>query len=625
MSKRKNTSSLNRRAALKAIFGTAAASGVIAPAAKADEKKPDLVRIGKRNRPPNPIKQRAANDYANSLSAFGGRLSSPIRELFLTAQNEECVHFGVAVIGSGYGSSVMAARLSQRLHPDHRICVLERGKEWVPGTFPDTFLDVKRNSTVGISGPAKGKLLQPLGLYNLMMNDEVNILAGNGLGGGSLINSSICLRPHPNVFEKERWPKALNQVEVLGPYYDRFAAGLSVTRSPVDQTPKIRTRRRASEQMSSSECFFDLSNLSVMYDYRYLDDHMRNPQRIVQRPCTLCGDCNTGCNIGAKNTLPMNFLPVARHNGTEMFTQVEVKSIEKRCGYYRIHMEYIDDSNHEITRHPVSVNSRIVVVGAGSPSSAAILLDSQSDDFCFSPLLGRNWSGNGDTIGFAIDLPPGTNIGGFGAEDPSCHIPVGPSGQTSLNYHYNEAELRKRLTIQEASIPSAVRPVLRILLRDRELDKSMIMLGMGHDGANGRLVKSKGRWKIKWDGLKESAYRKMVFAEFERLAAAHGGTYKRLKAFGDNLVTVHPLGGCGMSDDPNGGATNHLGQVFDFAGGGYIDGRTDLPAVHEGLYVADGSVIPTALGVNPFMTIGALAERTAAHILHDPMNRDLFG
>ncbi len=73
----------------------------------------------------------------------------------------------------------------------------------------------------------------------------------------------------------------------------------------------------------------------------------------------------------------------------------------------------------------------------------------------------------------------------------------------------------------------------------------MVMLGMGHDEAKGRLVKKDGRWQIKWDGLKESQYRQMVFGEFERLAAAHGGKYKRLKAFGNNLVTVHPLGGCG--------------------------------------------------------------------------------
>lgn len=583
-----------------------------------------LVQLGQRSRTcDTPLKQRAADDYARSLQQYGGRLSCSTRELFLTAQRKDEIHFGVIVIGSGYGASVTAARLSQNLRPEYRIGILERGKEWVPGTFPDTFQQLVNNTTSMISGPGKGKGNQPLGLMNMSMNDEVNILSGNGLGGGSLINASIALRPHPEVFEQPRWPTALRNVEVLGPYYDQVAASLSLNRTPFDQTPKVRRRREAAERLSGIQCFYDRSNVSVAYDYRFLDDQMRNPQGMIQRPCTLCGDCITGCNIGSKNTLAMNYLPVARHNGTEIFTQVEVKSIRKRCGYYQINVEYIDDTQDKITRHPISINSKMVVVGAGSPASAAILLESQDDNFCFSPSLGRNWSANGDTLGFIVNLPKGTSIGGYGAYPRPC-LPVGPTVQTSLNY-YRDIELRRRLLIQDAAIPRGASNLFSFLLGDAYLTESMVMLGMGHDEAAGRIEKRNGRYQVKWEGLKDSAYRKMVFGEFERLAAAHGGRYKRLKAFGNNMVTVHPLGGCGMSDDPACGPTNHLGQVFDFAGGGYLDSQTGEPAVHEGLYVADGSLMPTALGVNPYMTIGALADRVATHIVNNPNNQQMFG
>jgi len=156
----------------------------------------------------------------------------------------------------------------------------------------------------------------------------------------------------------------------------------------------------------------------------------------------------------------------------------------------------------------------------------------------------------------------------------------------------------------------------------------MVMLGMGHDSAEGRMIKKAGRWQIKWEGLKESRYRKMVFEDFQQIAAAHGGKYKRLKAFGDNLVTVHPLGGCGMSDDPLYGTTNHLGEVYDGRDGGGV-GRNSAAgegtaSVHEGLYVADGSLMSTALGVNPYMTIGALTERVAQHITRNPAWAGLF-
>ena len=616
---------LPRRTILKTVVGAAVATvGVAAGSAKiqADGGLGKIARIKERSRTcDTPLKQRAADDYSRSLQVYGGRLASPIRDLFVAAEKTESVHFGVVVIGSGYGASIVAAKLSQRLRPEHRICVLERGKEWVPGTFPDRLPDVLANATTSLTGPTKGQVTQPLGLFDLSMNDEVNILSGNGLGGGSLINASIALRPHPEVFEQPRWPSALQNVEVLGPYYDLVAAAMSLTRTPFDQTPKVRLRRLAAERLSGNPDFYDRSPVSVMYDHRHLDDQLRNRQGMIQRPCTLCGDCINGCNIGAKNTLTMNYLPVARHNGTEMYTQVKVVTIEKRLGYYRINLEYVDDSEGRITRHPVAINSRMVVVGAGSPGSAAILLESQNEQFAFSPALGQNWSGNGDTIGFITGLPCGTSIGGYGAY-PRPALPVGPTVQTSLNF-YRDIELSKRLLIQDAAIPRGVSNLFTFLLGDAHLTESMAMLGMGHDGGNGRIEKRDGRYQVKWEGLEESPYRRMVFGEFEKLAAAHGGRYKRLKAFGNNLVTVHPLGGCGMSDDPACGTTNHLGQVYDFTGSGGCNG-TGESMVHHGLYVADGSIIPTALGVNPYMTIGALAERIAMHAVNNPVHYDLF-
>ena len=618
---------IDRRQAIKltAAAASVAATSLPGSSAKADKpEKRNLVQIGHRTKTNfTPLKQRAAADYRNSLKAYGGQLSNPIRDLFTTAKKEDKMHFSVVVVGSGYGASITAAKLSQKLKPNQRICMLERGKEWIPGTFPDTFGNVSGDARANLTGPTKGQVTKPLGLFNLMMNDEVNVLSGNGLGGGSLINASIALRPHAEVFQQQRWPEALRNVDVLSPYYDAMARSMSLSRTPFDQTPKVRSRRLAAERFNQGPGFFDRSNLSVMYDHRYLDQSMRNPQGMIQRACTLCGDCINGCNIGAKNSLQYNYLPVAKHNGTEMYTQVEVTSIEKMDGYYRVNMVYIDDQYEKITRHPVSINTKMVVLGAGSPASAGILLDSQNDQFQFSGALGTGWSGNGDAIGFVTGLPRGTNIGGFGAYDNKGRPGVGPTVQTSLSF-YQGLELRKRLLIQDSAIPSGVSNLFTALLGDLDMNNSMAMLGMGHDDAVGKLVKKNGRWQISWPGHKEGEYRKMVFREFERLAQAHGGSYKRLKAFGDNLVTVHPLGACGMSDHPGYGAVNHLGQVYNGLGGGYVDQRTGGAAVHQGLYVSDGSVIPTALGVNPYMTIGALAIRTAEHIVANPNHADLF-
>ena len=115
----------------------------------------------------------------------------------------------------------------------------------------------------------------------------------------------------------------------------------------------------------------------------------------------------------------------------------------------------------------------------------------------------------------------------------------------------------------------------------------------------------------------------MLWAELQQVAEAFGGEYKRLKLFADNLLSVHPLGGCALADDPIDGVLNSDGQVFDGTGGGFAD-ATGRPAVHHGLDIVDGSIIPSSLGCNPLMTISALSQRIAAGILANPAHRDLF-
>jgi len=192
---------IDRRQAIKlsAAAASVAATTISGKSAKADKPFKNLVQLGHRTKTNlTPLKLRAASDYRTSLKPYGGQFSNPIRDLFTTAKKEDKIHFGVVVVGSGY---------------------------------------------------------KPLGLFNLMINNEVNVLTGSGLGGGSLVNASIALRPHADVFRQQRWPEALRHVEVLGPYYDAMARSMSLSRTPFDQTPKVRSRRLAAERI---ECFCDV-------------------------------------------------------------------------------------------------------------------------------------------------------------------------------------------------------------------------------------------------------------------------------------------------------------------------------------------------------------------------------
>ena len=196
------------------------------------------------------------------------------------------------------------------------------------------------------------------------------------------------------------------------------------------------------------------------------------------------------------------------------------------------------------------------------------------------------------------------------------------------------AELSQRVLIQDGSVSKSYANVLGVLMFDMDFDQTLPMFGMGHDGANGRIVlRNGGHGSVKWPGIKDSAYRKMIRSRFATVAKAHGGEYKYLKIFGDNFITVHPLGGCAMADDPLYGVVDDRGRVFDGLGGGMVEqpespqllGQELRAMVHRGFYIADGSIIPTSIGCNPLLTISALSERIADGIVADLQYRDLFG
>jgi cholesterol oxidase len=131
----------------------------------------------------------------------------------------------------------------------------------------------------------------------------------------------------------------------------------------------------------------------------------------------------------------------------------------------------------------------------------------------------------------------------------------------------------------------------------------MVYLGMGHDRADGKLqLDRKGRIRVRWPEVKYDPIYPTIDRAMKAQSRALGGNFvmnpRTLLINGKNLVTVHPLGGCVMADSVKNGVVNHLGQVYQADG-----------SLHAGLYVLDGSIVPTALGVNPLLTISALSER----------------
>jgi cholesterol oxidase len=353
--------------------------------------------------------------------------------------------------------------------------------------------------------------------------------------------------------------------------------------------------------------------------------------------CQLCGDCVTGCNYGAKNTVLMNYLPEAHRRGAKIFTEVPVHSVEPADGEWIVRFGLANGNVSGVP--PLSVRGKIVILAAGTLGSTEILLRSRSPRLSLSKQLGQRFTGNADVVALAYNGTIPIDGVGAGARRPDPHEPIGPCITGVLDFRGASAspkEREKEMVIQEGSIPGALGMVIPALARMAALfwgrptaaggavsipeqlgrwfrffsgayhgamRRTLTLLVMGHDDAGGRLeLDENDRVRIRWPDAADQPIFDLVDERLHQASGALGATYIR-NPF--NLTTVHPLGGCCMGKNGSTGVVDHEGRVF--AGDG--------SEVYEGLYVCDGSVVPRSLGANPLLTIAALAERTCELLL----------
>ena len=541
--------------------------------------------------------------------------------------------YDVIVVSSGYGGAITAARLANApLNPKLKVCLLERGQEWPIGSFPDTIEHVVEQTY--------NPTLNPLGLYQVDVHTSIVVLAGSGLGGTSLMNANAAIRPAPECFDN--WPAAIRQAAQipegnagsLWNYYRRAENMLGVGHHPNGlQLRKIQALQNRATELGKK---VELLNIAVNFDQEG-PVFTRDGKSVMRRKCINCGDCMTGCNVGAKNTVYMNYLPLAKLRGAQIFTQTTVRHVEKSDdGTWAVNVR-----RHEnrFESEDAIFFARNVILAAGTLGSTQILLQSQAKGLSLAPRIGSRFGGNGDFFGAAYNSDHVTNNVGWGNHpgDPFDRDGgPGPSIVGLVRYKTN-ASFGQRFNIEDLTVPRAYRNFLALVGRTspvsrtgtenlhaqqqrREkdalhadpngaLNSSMMYLCMAHDDSAGRLYLHGDELRIDWPG----AGREPIFNEINRECFAHAKSLGAslienaswLLSPWKTLVTAHPLGGCPMGEDGSHGVVDHLGRVF----------RNDTEAVHDGLYVADGSIIRSALEVNPFLTISALTERIAENIV----------
>ncbi len=543
--------------------------------------------------------------------------------------------YKVVVIGSGYGGAIAASRMARA---GQQVCVLERGREIQPGEYPNTLEKAAMEFQTDVPGEHLGS---PTGLFDFRVNPDINVLLGCGLGGTSLINANVGLRAEKRVFDDPVWPAGFrNDSDLVEKSYERAEKVLNPQPVPDSfaRLPKMEALHTSAESMNAP---WYRTPLYVTFQD---PEGGVNPFGVPQTACIGCGDCVSGCNFHAKNTTLMNYLPDAANFGAEIFCEVSVRHLERDASGWRVYYEPLGVGREKFSAPDQFVSADIVILGAGTLGSTEILLRSAQNGLAVSSKLGERFTGNGDVLGFGFNTGAEINGIGFGAHHPEGREKVGPCITSAIDLR-EQPELNQGMVIEEGSIPGAIGTLLPaglaaaaalggnqprglheiIAEKTRELESlvagpyvgsirnTQTYLIMTHDNGAGRTyLDAHDRLRISWPGVGSAEIFQKANANLKKATGPLGGVYAPNPTWHSmqtqTLVSVHPLGGCIMGESAAEGVVNHKGQVFAGAAGA---------AVYEGLYVDDGAVLPRPLGVNPSLTISAVAERTCALIAAD--------
>lgn len=543
-------------------------------------------------------------------------------------------HYDAVVIGSGYGGGVAASRLARS---GLRVAVLERGREILPGEFPTSLIATQRDTQLW----AAGKRIGPEdGLFDVRVGRDVHVVTGCGVGGTSLINANVCLNPDSSVLEDPAWPLPLRTDHYLNVGFHRARKMLAPVPLPEEHRPlKLQALEQAAAALGREA---ERVPLHIAFQPRTNDANVRQPA------CVQCGDCMAGCNVGAKTTVHATYLTDAVNHGAEVFSGAHVRFLERtRDGLWRIAFRTARSPAQVVPQR--SVLAPIVVVAAGTLGSNEILMRSRERGLRLSDRLGKRVSTNADAIAFGYNNTIAVNAVGTGAGRKANVPPVGP-GVIGLIDMRRRRQPQDRLAVVEASVQSTMARLLPLMLPagaalaqaggdgrqslgeiladaagaagslfggayTGAVHHTQVFLAVGHDASAGEIQVSGDDVAIRWPNASADPVYKAIDETLGKIASATGGIYVpnpvSSALLGGNLLTVHPLGGCGMGNTRIDGVVDHKCRVFN---GDPAEADT---AVHPGLFVCDASVMPRSLGIHPLLTITAVAERAMLLLARD--------
>lgn len=569
-------------------------------------------------------------------------------------------HFDAVIIGSGFGGSVMAYRLAEA---GLRVCLLERGKPYPPNSFPRAPFKMRNN----FWDPSDGLY----GMFNVWSFKGSGALVSSGLGGGSLIYANVIIRKDEKWFVRESpqaggyeyWPVTRAD---LDPHYDRVEKMLNIQKYPLGHPPYNTTPKTLAMIEAARKLNLNWLPLDLAVSFRTkpvsspsdddphnrpmvgepVEELHRNIHNMTRYTCRLCGECDIGCNYGSKNTLDYNYISEAHRLGAEVRTLCEVKSFSPLGGRggRGFEVKYVQ---HDLSREGVktetdklerlTITCDRLILSAGTFGSPFLLFKNREAFPHLSKKLGTRFCVNGDLLSFIIKskkkngetlpriLDPtygpvitgairlGDKLDGLGDEGRGFYVEDGGNpyllswaseltGFTDIlrrAYLFGKRFLMYRVGLnRDADLDDEIANLMGDCVRSKS---SMPVLTMGRDFANGKLSYDGKYLDCDWRIQKSQEYYDRVRRVVSGIAGALNATYMDNPSYKyfHQVLTAHPLGGSPMATSKEEGVVNSCGEVFDC----------------PGLYVADGSVMPGPVGPNPSMTIAALSDRFADHII----------
>jgi cholesterol oxidase len=509
--------------------------------------------------------------------------------------------FDVVVIGSGFGGSVAALRLAEK---GYRVAVIEAGRRFEDKDFPKTSWRLSKF----LYAPRLGLR----GIQRIHVLPDVLILAGAGVGGGSLVYANTLYMPPDSYFEDKQWADITDWKSELSPWYDQASRVLGVAENPY-LSPSDEAMRDVAEQMGVGKSF-KMAPLGVHFGsgagVLEADPYFGGvgPDR---HGCQQCGGCMTGCRFNAKNTLPKNYLGLAEKAGVEVFPELTVEKFEELSGgLWKISAR---KSSAWFGSKEVFF-AKELVLAAGTYNTQKLLHRMRDNGLLpkISQSLGKLSRTNSEALTGAImprnseiDFSKGAAITSSFFPDANTHVEPVRYGKGSnfmgllqtLMTDGSGAKERRNLWIRSAIKNPAL--LLKIFDVRRWSQRTVIALVMQNVDSSIKVSSKKGifGWRLtsKNDSDKPNAtYIPAANEVARRIADKYGGIAGG--HVGDLIsapFTAHFVGGCVIGKNDSEGVIDAYHRVWNY------------PSLH----IVDGSALTANLGVNPSLTITAQAER----------------